>query len=145
LLVRRVKGSAAEAGIVPGDLLLSLNGQPIRDDADVEKCVEKSSPGEILPIVIERDGQRLDLSVKLGEEPYVRCPGAIGRYRNLRADDFPFVFEHDIPLTLDECGGPIIDLDGNAIGITIARVAQHGCMAIPADAIEPLVLRLKNE
>jgi hypothetical protein len=48
-------------------------------------------------------------------------------------------------LTLDECGGPIIDLDGNAIGITIARVAQHGCMAIPADAIEPLVLRLKNE
>jgi serine protease Do len=145
LLVRRVKGGAAEAGIVPGDLLLSLNGQPIRDDGDVDKCVEKSSPGEILPIVIERDGQRLDLSVKLGEEPYVRCPGAFGRYRNLRADDFPFVFEHDIPLTLDECGGPIIDLNGKAIGITIARVGQHGCMAIPADAIEPLVLRLKNE
>jgi S1-C subfamily serine protease len=85
------------------------------------------------------------VSVTLGEDPYVRCPGAIARYRNLRADDFPFVFEHDIPLTLDECGGPIIDLDGKAIGITIARVAQHGCMAIPADAIAPLVSRLKNE
>src|SRR5262249_49054313 len=75
LLVRGVKGSAAEAGIVPGDLLLSLNGQPIRDNGDVDKCVEMSSPGEILPIVIERHGQRLDLSVKLGAEPYVRCPG----------------------------------------------------------------------
>jgi serine protease Do len=145
LLVRRVKDGAAKAGIVPGDLLLSLNGQPIRDHDDVDKCVEMSSPGDILPIVLERDGQRLNVSLKLGEDPYVRCPGAISRYRNMRADDFPFVFEHDIPLTLDECGGPIIDLNGKAIGITIARVARHGCMAIPADAIAPLVLRLKNE
>lgn len=145
LLVKRVKDSAAKAGIIPGDLLVSLNGQLIRDHDDVDRCVEKLSPGDILPIVLDRDGQRLNVSVTLGAEPYVRCPGAIARYRNLRADDFPFVFEHDIPVTLDECGGPLIDLNGKAIGITIARVAQHGCMAIPADAIAPLVTRLKKE
>lgn len=144
LLVRRVKGAAAKAGIVPGDLLLKLNGRAIRDHDDVDRCVEMSSPGDLLPIFLERDGQRLNVSVTLGEEPYVRCPPAFARYRNLRADDFPFVFEHDIPLTLDECGGPIIDLDGKAIGITIARVAQHGCMAIPADCIERLLPILKS-
>ena len=69
----------------------------------------------------------------LEEETYVNCPGAGSRFRNSRSDDFPVVFEHDIPLTLDECGGPVIGLNGKAIGITIARVGQHGCMAIPAD------------
>lgn len=145
LLLRRVKGAAAAAGLVPGDLLLSLNGRPLRDHDDVDRSVEGRSPGDLLPAVIERGGRRLDAAVKLEAEPYVRCPGANARYRNLRADDFPSVFEHDIPLTLDECGGPVVDLDGKAIGITIARVAQHGCMAIPADAVAPLVKRLREK
>lgn len=144
--VRRVKGAAARAGIVPGDVLVSLNGLPVRDpDADIDRAVEASAPGDRLAAVIERGGRRVAASIKLGEEPYVRCPGASARYRNLRADDFPTAFEHDVPLTLDECGGPVIDLDGTAVGMTIARVGQHGCMAIPADVLPGLVSRLGAE
>jgi len=149
LLVKRVKDGAAKVGIVPGDLLLSIGDMSLtsrtvddpwlRDHGDLTECVKEYSPGDDLPIVVKRNGQRLNFSVRLAEEPYVRCPGADARYRNFRADDFPFVFEHDIPLTLDECGGPVIDLNGKAIGITVARVGQHGCMAIPANALEPLI------
>ena len=144
LRVRRVKGSAAAAGIVPGDLVVRLNGRPVRDPDDVDHCAEQSSPGDLLPMVIERAGRQVDVSVELEEEPYIRCPAASAWYRNLRADDFPAVFEHDIPLLLDECGGPVIDLDGKAVGMTIARVGEHGCMAIPADVIPGLVSRLKK-
>jgi serine protease Do len=144
LLVKRVKDPAARAGIAPGDLLLSVNGQPFRDAEDIDHLVARSSAGDHLPIVIERNGRQIKGSLPLDEDPYIRCPGATAWYRNLRADDFPAVFEHDIPLTLDECGGPLIDLDGKAVGITIARVGQHGCMAIPADVIPALVLRLKK-
>ena len=104
----------------------------------------RSSAGDLLPFVIEHAGRRIDVSLKLDEDPYIRCPGTTAWYRNLRADDFPAVFEHDIPLLLDECGGPVIDLDGRAVGMTIARVAQHGCMAIPSDVIPGLVSRLKK-
>ena len=145
LLVRRVKDAAIRAGIAPGDLLLSLNGQPLRDAEDVDRYVERSQAGDRIPAVIERDGRRIDVSIEVEEDPYIRCPGATAWYRNLRADDFPAVFEHDIPLTLDECGGPVIDLDGKAVGITIARVGQHGCMAIPGEVIPGLVSRLKKE
>ena len=144
LLVRRVHDSAVRAGIAPGDLLLSLDGQPLRDADDVDRRIAHSSAGDLLPFVIERAGRRIDVSLKLDEDPYIRCPGATAWYRNLRADDFPAVFEHDIPLLLDECGGPVIDLDGRAVGMTIARVAQHGCMAIPSDVIPGLVSRLKE-
>jgi serine protease Do len=145
LLVRRVKGGAAAAGIVPGDLVVRLDGQPLRDADDVDHWIAKSSAGDLLPMVVERGGRQIDVSVKLEEDVYIRCPGASAWYRNLRADDFPAVFEHDIPILLDECGGPVIGLDGKAVGLTIARVAQHGCMAIPADAIPGLVARLKKE
>jgi serine protease Do len=145
LLIRRVKDAATRAGIAPGDVLLKLNGLPVRDAEDVDRYVERSSPGDLVPMVIERAGRQIDVSLQVDEDPYIRCPGATAWYRNLRADDFPAVFEHDIPLLLDECGGPVIDLDGKAVGITIARVGQHGCMAIPADVIPGLVSRLKKE
>lgn len=145
LLVRRVKGGAARAGIVPGDLVVRMNGQPVRDADDVDRLIAKSAAGDRLSMVVERGGRQVDVSVELDEDPYIRCPGATAWYRNLRADDFPAVFEHDIPLLLDECGGPVIDLDGKAVGMTIARVGQHGCMAVPADAIPALVSRLRKE
>jgi serine protease Do len=145
LLVRRVKDAAIRAGIAPGDLLLSLNGQPLGDAEDVDRYVERSQAGDRVPAVIEREGRTINVSLKVEEDAYIRCPGAAAWYRSLRADDFPNVFEHDIPLTLDECGGPVIDLDGKAIGITIARVGQHGCMAIPGEVIPALVARLGKE
>lgn len=144
LVVERVKGTAFEAGILRGDLLLALNGHPFRDHEEVDRYMEKSSVGDVWSIHMERDGKQVDFQLTLGEQPYVRCPGASGRYRNLRADDFPMVFEHDIPLLLDECGGPVINLEGKAIGVTIARVGEHGCMAIPSDAIVPLIAKLKR-
>src|SRR5262249_34252131 len=42
-----------------------------------------------------------------------------------------------------ECGGPVVGLDGRAVGITIARVQVHGCMAIPADRVRRLLPTLK--
>jgi len=145
MLVRRVEGAAARAGIVPGDVLLELNGRPIRDpDVDFDRSVERSAPGDLLPAVVERDGRRVELKIELEAEPYLRCPGATARFRNLRADDFPAAFEHDIPIALDECGGPLIDLAGDAVGLTIARVGQHGCMAVPADVIPAIVERLRT-
>jgi S1-C subfamily serine protease len=101
-------------------------------------------PGEKLLVAFERDGHRKTCTLTLDAEPYVHCPSAGSRYRNFRSDDFPVVFEHDLPLTLDECGGPVISLDGKALGINIARVGEHGSLAIPADAILPQFAQLKG-
>jgi hypothetical protein len=63
---------------------------------------------------------------------------------SLRKDDFPTVFEHDTPLLIQECGGPIVGLDGKSLGINIAPVGPHGCMALPADCIQRLLPDLKS-
>jgi serine protease Do len=142
--VTYVTGAAAEAGLRSGDLLLSIDGCPVHEAPDLDNGVKGHLPGETLLVTVERDGRRETCELKLEAERYVDCPGVGCRYRNFRFDNFPVVFEHDLPLALDECGGPVINLDGKVVGINIARVGEHGCMAIPADAISPRLARLKG-
>ena len=53
--------------------------------------------------------------------------------------EVPVFFEHDVPLREDECGGPVIGLDGMTYGISISRAHAHGCVAIPVDAVLGLI------
>jgi hypothetical protein len=41
-----------------------------------------------------------------------------------------------VPFYSCECGGPIVDLTGRAIGVTIARVGPHGGMVIQGDCVQ---------
>jgi serine protease Do len=142
--IKYVGGAAAEAGLRSGDVLLSIFGRPVHESSDLEKSIRGRSPGEKLLVAFERDGHRETCTLTLDAGRYIHCPSAGSWYTNFRSDDFPVVFEHDLPLALDECGGPVIGLDGKALGINIARVGQHGSMAIPADAILPRIAQLKG-
>jgi len=54
-------GSSAEAaGFQPGDVVLSINGQPTESFADMQRIVSTSS-GETLTIVVERSGRQVTL------------------------------------------------------------------------------------
>ena len=55
-------GPAAEAGIEPGDRIVSADGRGIDDFGDLRALVFES-PGRSLPIIVERGGRRLDLVV----------------------------------------------------------------------------------
>lgn len=54
---------AAEAGLKPGDLVLSINGEPLAHWQELVDAVQ-ASPGKSLQFLVERDGSRLSLSVQ---------------------------------------------------------------------------------
>jgi serine protease Do len=135
-------GTAAKAGIRPGNVILEIDGRPIRTRRDLTNSMSGKSPGTRLRIVLTRDGQRVERTLTL--EPHVYRSNTV-RAVNFRYDKFPAVIEHDIALSPQECGGPVIALNGKALGITIARVGIHGCAAIPADAIMSLIDGLKSK
>jgi hypothetical protein len=47
-----------------------------------------------------------------------------------------------MPLVLSQCGGPVVDLNGEAVDIALHR-GQYGCMAIPGDCVKRLLPKLK--
>ena len=64
LVVERVVGPAARAGVQPGDVLLAINGQPVQSVEQVQGVMEKK-PRNVALLVL-RDGERIFVPIKLG-------------------------------------------------------------------------------
>jgi len=64
LVVEEVSGPAARAGIQPGDIIVSLNGQPVREVSQVRALLDKA--GKKVALLIERDKRKLFVPVEIG-------------------------------------------------------------------------------
>ncbi len=64
LVVEAVAGAAERAGIAPGDVVLAVNGTPVKDVAQVRAIVEKSAKS--VALLIERAGDKIFVPIKLG-------------------------------------------------------------------------------
>ncbi|MBS1190515.1 MAG: mucD [Rhodocyclaceae bacterium] len=64
LLVEDVAGPAARAGIRPGDVLLSLNGEPVNSVEQLRGLLAKS--GRRVAVLIQRDDAKIFVPVDLG-------------------------------------------------------------------------------
>ena len=81
-------GAAADAGIVPGDVVLAVDGRSVASGADLAAKIGSMAPGTAAKITILRDGSERTLSVRLGElpvtpfkaaaEPQQQKPSALG-------------------------------------------------------------------
>jgi membrane-associated protease RseP (regulator of RpoE activity) len=60
-------GPAMLFGIKVGDIITEFDGVPIRTSAELLSRVRRAIPFEIIKIVVIRDGQRVDVPVKLGK------------------------------------------------------------------------------
>src|SRR5262249_23147339 len=132
-----VRGLAESAGVKPRDLLYSVNGRQIQAEADLLEAIRDQRTGDVVPVRLERAGKMMDLMLPLSPETH---HGDI----NYRSDGFPTVIECAVPFVSYECGGPIVDLTGRTIGITIAIPGGHGGMVIPGDCIQKLLPDLQS-
>jgi len=68
-------GPAARAGILGagtvagGDVIVAVDGQPVRSMADVDDVVSRRRPGDGLALELRRDGAELTVQVELTERP----------------------------------------------------------------------------
>lgn len=61
------KGPADEAGLKRGDVIVSFNGQAVKNSSDLPTLVAKTPVGEKVSIQVIRDGKTVDLTAKIGE------------------------------------------------------------------------------
>ena len=69
ILLRQVlPGSAADdAGLVAGDIILSMDDQPLRNTGELSKFLISHQPGDIVNVTLLREGEELIASITLGE------------------------------------------------------------------------------
>ena len=58
---------AAKAGLKIGDVVVAVDGEPIKDGTDLTTTLARHQPGERVNLTLYRRGQKQDVTVTLGE------------------------------------------------------------------------------
>jgi serine protease Do len=66
VVVEDVQGSAARAGLQPGDIILAVNQQQVNSIQDLRRAADKLEKGDSAALLVERDGARLYVPVRAG-------------------------------------------------------------------------------
>ncbi len=69
------RSAAARAGLREGDVVLNINGRPIRDGSALRNAIGLVEVNEAVRLDILRDGKALTLDAKLGEYAPIRVDG----------------------------------------------------------------------
>jgi serine protease Do len=148
---RVMPDSAAErAGMQNGDVIVKINGKEIKGRQTLIETVRGYMPGERIEVVVKRGDKETTLTVTLGSlaqlfhgNERAEFQNNLGGQLSERRAGFALAIQHDSVLKPNECGGPIVDLDGKCLGINIARAGRVESYAIPASLVREVVERLK--
>jgi S1-C subfamily serine protease len=138
---------AAVAGIRMGDIIRTIEGREISGIFELRNALNGIGPGDNIRIELERNGSPLTLEVPVGSRPEVpRFPGAriqqmdrMGGPISQVRDGFPSAIESDMRLQPNQVGGPVVDLNGRVVGITLARAGRTRSFVMPANAIQAML------
>ena len=142
------KGSGAEAaGLKAGNVILKVGERTISGLLELKNALTGSVPGTTVPLLVEVDGDARKFDVQLGNRPKLAQPkngrleqmeqmgGSVSQVR----DSFTSVFQTDMRPKTNQVGGPVVDLQGHVIGISVARADRTRSFVMPAAAVTELL------
>ncbi len=135
-------GGADRAGIEIGDIIQTVDGKSYSKRDDVLDKLRSLQAGQFVELGILRDerpikitAQMMDLANSLFDSTEMEVNGHI----SARATGFQNVIQHDTVLQPHPCGGPIVDVEGNVVGLNIARNGRVASLAFHSRSLEPTI------
>jgi serine protease Do len=65
VVVQDVQGSAARAGLQPGDIILAVNDRSVRSVQDLRTAAGQLKSGDAAALLVERDGNQIFVPVRV--------------------------------------------------------------------------------
>ncbi len=135
---------AAKAGLQPNDIITMIADRPVRNGDELINYIQEFRPGDAVRVNLLRGGEPVEVEVILSPRPMrqrSRIQNQLGGELSERNYGFERAFQHDTVLRPSDCGGPLVNLDGKAVGLNIARSGRTESYALPV----PLVQRIISE
>lgn len=137
------------AGLQAGDQVLKVNNKSIQTRRELVETIGTYRPGDVIQLDILRAEEKMQLSATL-TYPFdnflsrIALQQQMGGPLSFRRDDFTAVYQHDAVLKPEQCGGPVVNLEGKALGINIARAGRTATYVLPANLILEKIEELKS-
>lgn len=146
--------AADQVGVRKGDIVTRVNGHKVNDTMELMTRLRTLKAGREAEVELLRNRDRLILRPVLtgrqgGEtvSRQVQRMNAMSGTQSLVRDEFPQVIQSDMELEAWHAGMPVVDLDGDVVGMVIARASRISTFVLPASLIanelktEPHTLR----
>jgi serine protease Do len=137
-------GAARAAGIRGGDTVVKFDDHEINSSQDLREQIGQCKPGDKVQVTVKRGDEEHTFEVILGTNNSARESGqedVWGKLSEVRSG-FQQVIQHDTIIQPDDCGGPVVDLSGDALGVNIARAGRVETLALPAKVVQELVAKI---
>ena len=141
------KSGAHAAGLRPGNMILKVGERPISGLLELKNALTGVAPGTKISLLIEANGGEQKIEVTLGNRPQLpqyangrleqmeRMGGPVSQVR----DSFTHVIQTDMRPKPNQVGGPVVDLQGRVMGITMARADRTRSFVMPSAAVVDLL------
>ena len=90
-------GPAAVAGLMPGDVVQSIDGRSVEGSGDLGRIVQANEPRESVEMVVLRDGEAVALNVTLGSNVDEDSPLFGKPYIGVSSSTYFDTIEHSVP------------------------------------------------
>ncbi|QTN34056.1 PDZ domain-containing protein [Akkermansiaceae bacterium] len=134
---------AAAAGIQAGDVILKIGDRAISGLQELKNAMSGKRPGDTIKILVDSAGKERSIDVRLSNRPVLgqfsgdrlnqmeRMGGEPNRVRS----GFSRVVQSDMQIEANRVGGPVADLDGRIVGITMARADRTRTYIMGSSAV----------
>ena len=148
-LVRGVVGGTAadRAGFRRGDVVTSIDGVQVTGPNGLQRALAPLRAGSVVEVIYFREGIERIERVRLGSRAEATDEYATGNneIRVSRHDTgFGPVIQHDGLVRPEECGSSLIDLEGNFVGMNIARSDRTRTFALPVSALRTSIENMRT-
>jgi S1-C subfamily serine protease len=140
-------GPAKASGLQKEDRILEMDGKKPDSVFTFTKMVSDRKAGDKVRLKLQRGEAVMEKEIALGDRGTIPGAGKSGldRMNNMgstiskRRTDFASVMQTDLPLQATQCGGPVTDLDGDVVGLVIARSGRVDTMVLPSETIRQVL------
>ena len=143
---------AEKAGLKPGDVIVAVNDTAMTNREQVVATLREFRAGQTVKLRAQRAEEQLDAEIMMMLIKPDPAPGSadpeqglrrLGGEVSQRSEGFEQVIEHDTVLQPWLCGGPLVNLDGKAIGLNIARAGRVTTFALSATLVNRIFDNLR--
>lgn len=142
---------ADSADLRVNDVILKINEQETKKVSDLRTILATHAPGDRIELTIQRGESTFTVNIELANMENIdpdfersNQQNRMGSTLSKRRQDFPLAFQHDAGVQSNQCGSPLVDSNGQIVGINISRSGRVSTLALPMEVVLPAVERLRS-
>lgn len=139
------KSPAEKAGLQGGDIVIRVGDKDVKNLTELRDTIFAYEPGDEVRLTVRRGSETFEAKITLGnfqqmiQGERAEFQNSLGGQLSQRRAGFPLVVQHDTVLKPQDCGGPLLDIDGKVVGLNIARAGRVESYALAASIIKPIL------